>query len=465
LHDEQAVRLGARGPSLTAKVHLNLVDELPDELLGRVERITSLIVSRLREPAEVAGLAEKGQNDSTKEHSWRWKPNSFFDGYAGIGFAYSFFQLSDSLTSVPNGAATQFVIAAATATKLTPLKTNGLYSGVAGMAAAVRAASATEPCLGASAQELDGRLVARAMKQTRDSISGRSGVHLYDVVSGDAGVLRYLLSTQSRTPEVSAAITGMAMRLTWLLTARRTTGEPEWFVPPEALDPVVRNELPYGYYNLGMAHGVTGPLAALCAAWERGYRVDGQLAAIHSAASFLSRYHRSDQWGPLWPNRVSADAPIDPGKWRGIDLDTHGWCYGELGIARTLWASAQVTGDEEYLRLALLTYLGFLRRPIPKSLSMSPTICHGLAGVLVVVLRFISEQGLSELSVFYVQDLLERILRLADTSAPFVFRDVRISDGPVDDPGFLTGAAGVAMALSSVLDDTAAAWDWCLLIS
>jgi hypothetical protein len=113
----------------------------------------------------------------------------------------------------------------------------------------------------------------------------------------------------------------------------------------------------------------------------------------------------------------------------------------------------------------LLTYLGFLRRPIPKSLSMSPTICHGLAGVLVVVLRFISEQGLSELSVFYVQDLLERILRLADTSAPFVFRDVRISDGPVDDPGFLTGAAGVAMALSSVLDDTAAAWDWCLLIS
>jgi len=422
-------------------------------------------VSRLREPAKVAALAERAKNDAAKESIWRWQPNSFFSGYAGIAFAHSMMHGSESLPSMTNGVATPFILNAAATTKLTPLTTNGLYTGVAGMAAAVRAASASEPSLSASADQLDGRLAARVMKQSRDSISGRQGVHNYDVVSGDAGVLRYLLSTYSQTPEVSAAITEMAMRLTWLVTARRTTGEPEWFIPPEALDPVARKELPSGYFDLGMAHGVTGPLAALCAAWEQGYRVEGQFAAIRAAASCLSRYQGGDQWGPIWPNRVPGNAANDPGKWLGVEPGSPGWCYGAPGIARTLWAAAQVTGDEEYLTLALQAYSGFLRRPIPVSLSRSHTICHGLAGVLVVVLRFISEQGVSDLSLTYVQDLLERILTLTDPAAPFVLRDLRIPDGPVDDPGFLTGSAGVAMALSALLRDTPAAWDWCLLIS
>ncbi|MGP3969554.1 lanthionine synthetase LanC family protein [Streptomyces sp. 6N223] len=92
--------------------------------------------------------------------------------------------------------------------------------------------------------------------------------------------------------------------------------------------------------------------------------------------------------------------------------------------------------------------------------SEGPTLCHGAAGVL---------QAANRAGCAPVADLAAtRILTLHDPSRRYGFAHVERSVS-TDAPGFLTGAAGVALALA---DDggllpraTPATWDALLLLS
>ncbi|NEE13965.1 lanthionine synthetase, partial [Streptomyces sp. SID7499] len=87
------------------------------------------------------------------------------------------------------------------------------------------------------------------------------------------------------------------------------------------------------HVNLGLAHGVPGPLALLSLAWRAGVRVDRQDEAIERIMQLLTRLRTTDGAGPRWPHlmtreRIESGAPPE----RGRDS----WCYGVLGAARAV---------------------------------------------------------------------------------------------------------------------------------
>ncbi|WP_277752743.1 lanthionine synthetase LanC family protein [Streptomyces sp. L2] len=64
------------------------------------------------------------------------------------------------------------------------------------------------------------------------------------------------------------------------------------------------------------------------------------------------------------------------------------WCYGAPGVAHALWLAGTALGDHDLHDVATEAMAAVLRRPAHMRFIDSPTFCHGVAGLLQIVLRF-----------------------------------------------------------------------------
>jgi hypothetical protein len=65
---------------------------------------------------------------------------------------------------------------------------------------------------------------------------------------------------------------------------------------------------PGGHANLGLAHGITGPLSLLATTRIHGITVPGQAEAIDQIDGMLGRWRCGTQTRPWWPGTISARA-------------------------------------------------------------------------------------------------------------------------------------------------------------
>ncbi|MBE1875044.1 lanthionine synthetase LanC family protein [Myceligenerans pegani] len=288
--------------------------------------------------------------------------------------------------------------------------------------------------------------------------SGRSGTswHIYDTISGLAGIGRVLLAAlvaghTSAESGLVAAVNAMTTMLT-----DRDGFRPGWWVATDEHPDVVAARLDStGAADTGLAHGVAGPLALLALAHSTGYGTgDGQETAIRGAVAWLRRW-KVDKRG--WPAAIS-----------GRELDADGppslsgrraaWCYGVPGIARALLHAADALDDDELAAEARADFAGLAAQPGRWDVE-SPGLCHGYAGVLRCSL------GVDRNAAHHAA---RGVMAALDPTQPFLFPDIE-HGSRFARPGFLTGAAGVALALAEH-DDLATpvvgtSWDALLLIS
>jgi hypothetical protein len=215
---------------------------------------------------------------------------------------------------------------------------------------------------------------------------------------------------------------------------------------------------PEGVVNLGLAHGVPGPLALLSLARIQGIDVAGQAEAIRRTADLLCSTQVADEWGPNFPAAVAAGG-------RGkAPASRAAWCYGTPGVARSLWLSADATGCERYREVAVEAMEAVFRRPVDVRRIDSPTLCHGVAGLLQVTLRLARASGLA---VFHAAaaTLLAQLLAEFEPASLVGFPNREPSGNRVEQPGFLDGAAGVALVLLAASSPIEPVWDCALLLS
>ncbi|MFF7245042.1 lanthionine synthetase LanC family protein [Embleya sp. NPDC008237] len=247
----------------------------------------------------------------------------------------------------------------------------------------------------------------------RSGVEPRGGREL-DLISGLTGTCTNLLG---RAAEPAA---GAALRAGLAVLCR--SAEPgEWAEP-------------------GLAHGIAGPLALLSLAHAAEVRVSGQRAAIERMAGLLGEYRRDDAWGPDW-SAGSADA-----------RSVHGsWCAGAPGIARALWLAGNALDDAAMRTLAVDALAAVLARPArQRSVDRAPGLCHGLAGLLQITVRFAHDTGdamLRAAATRLTEELLVRHPTPADAG-----------------PGLLEGAGGVILALLAATTATPPLWDRALLL-
>lgn len=208
-----------------------------------------------------------------------------------------------------------------------------------------------------------------------------------------------------------------------------------------------------GHANLGMAHGIGGPLALLSLAVRHGVTVDGQLAAICRMCSWLADWQSSDPTRPGWPYWI--DLPSHrhgqrPGCWP----QRLGWCYGTAGLARAIQLASIATGDPGLRSIAETALIIAVEG---QAVTHDLSLCHGQTGLALIataVADDASSEGIATQLRRFAGDQLDAIR-------------VRHDDLAHGSPGlgFLDGAAGIALAFTSRRAGTSSGWAACLLIT
>ncbi|MEV7815570.1 lanthionine synthetase C family protein [Streptomyces flaveolus] len=263
----------------------------------------------------------------------------------------------------------------------------------------------------------------------------------YDLFRGLTGLGALLLRRQPGGIETRRVLEYM-VRLTEPITDPAGAQRPGWWVSHSpASNPATT---PGGHANAGIAHGITGPLALLALAKRRGITVDGHDAAIVRTCRWLDGLRQSDHQGTRWPRWISetGPAPLVP--------DTPSWCYGTPGLARAQQLAGIVLGDEDRKRMAERALLYCLANDQQLDLLANRGLCHGVGGLLRTVQRVAED---AENPNMFTSWLLRASQRFLMAEAP-------------QNPSFIEGAAGAALAFQSVEQgaESVTDWDACLLL-
>lgn len=341
---------------------------------------------------------------------------------------------------------------------------HSLFDGVPAVGFAASGAVRREGEYGGLLAGLDASVFAvvrarlRAERERMAAGAPVGDVTAYDVVSGLTGLGRYLL--RRRQSDEAGALLRETLGYFALLVRpveRDGIALPGWW---SEADPVLRAGR--GHVNLGMAHGIAGPLALLSTAWRAGVRVPGQAAAIEAIVAFLAEWSGEEDGIPYWPSVLRLDA----GRLTRTGRANEAWCYGRPGVLRAIQLAALALDRPDWHELVRTSVRDLPALPEPRWGIREHGLCHGWAGLLRIFGRIQHDDPATGLGPL-VDRLAERTAAGFDPALRYGYRSVTAPGRRTDDPGFVTGAAGIALALHAYRTGPAPAtgWDAALLLS
>lgn len=278
----------------------------------------------------------------------------------------------------------------------------------------------------------------------------------YDLISGLVGFGVYALERGSRPggPECLARVIGRLSEL-----AIRGPEGITWHTPAHLVGPVNLDRYPEGNFNVGLAHGVPGVIGFLGEACAAG--VEEARPLLDGAVSWLLRQKLPEGVGSVFPYSVAPGVESTPARLA--------WCYGDLGVTLSLLLAARAVGQEEWEREALAIGRACAARTFEKSGAVDAGVCHGLAGNAHLFNRLAQATGdplfLEAARSWFARTLDQRrpgeglggyLMYVIDENDELAWRE---------EPGFLTGSAGLGLALLAATTAVEPEWDRVLVVS
>lgn len=430
---------------------------LDQSLRQRTLEVIYVIAEHLSDAEQVMSMVQKAEKQSPH---FRWNAVSLASGFPGLALLFCFLARAfpdESWFEIAVG----YLSMAAEATQSEPLTHPGLFEGLSGLASVVALLYQDDRRYSKIYQSLNTQLSLQVQELSwyREGVTGVAAQD-YDVLNGASGILGYLLTIDDPDGHAQQAIHTLLTYLIWL--AETDAGFPQqhrWYIPPAFYPPDQHTLYPEGYFNCGLAHGAAGPLAALALAWQTGYQLPGQRAAIDSLAHWLTTYSLLDEWGINW----SVCIPYPLKNWQNLSATRAAWCHGVPGIARALWLAGRALDNAALCQKAVEAMEGVFRRPEELLAAPAATLCHGKGGILAIALRFAQETQ-SAIILDHIPLLVEQILDQFDPNIACGFQDFD-SETWVSDPGLRTGACGAVLALLASVTDIAPTWDRAFLLA
>jgi lantibiotic biosynthesis protein len=346
-----------------------------------------------------------------------------------------------------------------------------LFGGLAGIGFAANYAARGRSRYNGLLRKLDGYIVALTASNVsfffREEQVFGAPVELFDLISGLSGTLIYLLSRYGSSSEINEVVERVVGCLVKLGSEKN--GVPVCHTPKTFLRPydTMTDSFPNGHVNCGLAHGIPGPLGAMALAKISGVKVDGLADSIAYLATWLLEHRHDDSWGINWPSGVALRMELGDVR-LGSPADSapsfSGWCYGSPGISRSIFLSGLALNRGDLCASAVQSAEATLRRPNSARALYSPTFCHGTAGLLQIVIRYLNEAPTPSLQTEF-HNILEGLLKQYNQDSLLGFQSRTSEGAQVDSPALLDGAAGVALVLLSVRRDVEPAWDRAFLLS
>ncbi|WP_422647470.1 lanthionine synthetase C family protein [Actinoalloteichus caeruleus] len=406
----------------------------------------SALAERIADVLRDARNLEVEAEDGSREP---WQTLSLASGYAGISVLFS-----DRVSRDPAErlVAHRYLGMASAGLAGRQDLAHGLHYEVAGLGFALDLARRAGGGYATSLATIDALVIER-VRRLRHLVrtTPLDTMARFDVLDGLTGFARYLLLRGGGTaPEIEELLISLVSMVDPVEHAGRHVPRYWSTVPPNWRPEMEESLRRYGHLNLGLAHGIAGPLAVLATAHADGVVVPGQAEAMSALVTLLGTFQRADRYGPYWPDVVSLEE-FDAGR-SDAARGRVSWCYGAPGVSRAVQLAGRALGRQDWLLLAQESVASVVRIPLDAWRIDHWSLCHGWAGALHLLGYF--TDGPDGQLVRQCRDrVVERILRAVDGDRLPTFAVGHDHIGPGREPaGFLGGAAGLALAL----DDYAA---------
>ena len=382
-----------------------------------------------------------------------WNSLSLCEGYPGILLLFSFLEEQEL---IQEGIAHTYVLRIKEILEKDGIADLSLFSGLTGICFAIHHASRQGTRYSRLLYKLHCVLAERIKFVYLDPLSKNRSNHsytssfLYDSVQGLCGIGRYLLEhvdnpfLLDRLKEITNALIAMTLPI-----HVDGVSVPGWCLSPQDPLNVRGKEELHGNFNIGLAHGAPGILSFLAMVSLRGVIVDGLKEALERLSSWICAKSLIIDGMIRWPSSISWEEEVGscPQK---KDLARDAWCYGVPGVARSLFLAGRALRMSSLRDFAMTAFRSiFLRSPISWNLP-GPSLCHGIAGLLLITYQMAQEEEGSDLliQVNYLQEMLDVFYQKEHL---FGFQDVEPSKKggyvQIDNPGFLEGASGILLTL------------------
>lgn len=274
----------------------------------------------------------------------------------------------------------------------------------------------------------------------------------YDTIYGISGILKYLLLIEPDDSELLVKLLSILVNLS--RGEEKDVGIlPRWHIKKENLKlESDRLNYPSGYINLGLAHGIAGPLVVLSESYGKGIIVDGHLEAIDRIVEIYKKFAYQINGSTYWPNFLSPELYLNGKGTIHWQRYRESWCYGAIGIAKALFTAGICIGDFKLSDWAFGVIEQKAQLGTDELMLDSPTLCHGFAGVLSILnsTHHVRQSPILQSGMFQMEQL---IAEMHDTNSLYGFWNIESlgNQGKIksDKNIFLDGAAGVILALLS----------------
>jgi len=217
-----------------------------------------------------------------------------------------------------------------------------------------------------------------------------------------------------------------------------------------------------GDFNLGLAHGMPGILSVLCLAYQKCMTKRTRIMQlVNSITDFLLYVH----------DRYRQEASIS---FFGNSFGEHvsgavnsrlGWCYGDLGVALSIYSANQILHQDKLNQLLDKVLLkASVRLDISENRVFDAGLCHGSAGIAHIFNQFFKRTGNERCrcAADYWYKISLQQGQIKDGLAGY--KSFEGDKGYVNDYGFLCGISGIGLAYISFLTNEDK-WDRSLLIN
>ncbi|WP_052852364.1 lanthionine synthetase C family protein [Streptomyces avicenniae] len=389
-------------------------------------------------------LADPGAAAADTGPASPWGDLSLANGYPGVSLAFS---------GSPLGGADHARLAAAcldratTAAAHAPPGATGIHDGTGALAFALLVA---HRATGDHLDALD-RLATRWPRPLHAATTPGLGIG----ADGLTGIGRHLLARDGTATPGLRAVLAHLITLSRRTVPRHGRTVPAWWSAHD------------DRLHLGLAHGIAGPLALLSLAHRAGVVLDGQRDAIERLVGLLTDWAVRQGDGILWPAHLTPDEwAAGPRHWSPAPSRPT-WSDGAPGTARAVQLAALALGRHDWHTLAHRALLPLITQDPEKWGLDSPGIRHGWSGVLHLTGLLAAHLDDGRLRLLH-DEIASILLAHHDPRSRFCYRFTAPDGRPAASPGFLDGAAGVALALDTYAGGGGPAvrgWDMALLLA
>ncbi|KJY99221.1 MULTISPECIES: lanthionine synthetase C family protein [Pseudoalteromonas] len=227
-----------------------------------------------------------------------------------------------------------------------------------------------------------------------------------------------------------------------------------WSQPKQSVYRFDKEDTESHEFNLGLAHGVPGIIAALIPALQdEKVKLRAQKLVVAGCDWLLEQQSHA------------ADRLACFGSCAGDEHHSRlGWCYGDLTIALTLARAGHALDKSSYVEQALNIALFNVDRDAKQGHINDAGLCHGFFGLVTVYQLLNKVMPHPKLQQAALTWLDYGLSQYQDHGLKALYSYNGLDKVHQEDCSFLMGFAGIGLALLGVLDDNLD-WTDCLLMS